>query len=139
MRQLSLVITLVLGVVPVGTAQSQQVSFDHADADGDGRLSTDEYQASRERQFRRFDKNRDGVVSSNDFVHMSTFRRSLAKIDRGLATVDTDGDGVISGEDVRNAGTPMFDRADADHDGFLTEPEMATLRDALAKRRRASQ
>lgn len=138
MRRLSLAIALGLAAIPAAPLWSQHLSFDRADTDHDGRLSRDEYKASRERQFGRFDKNRDGVVSSHDFARMATFRRSLLKIDRTLATVDTDGDGVISREDVHAAGTPMFDAADLDHDGFLVEAEMALLRDALAKRRRAS-
>jgi Ca2+-binding EF-hand superfamily protein len=136
MRRLSLAIALGLGLV--GPVQAQRISYDRADTDKDGRVSRDEYRASRERQFGRFDTNGDGVVSSHDFVRMSTYRNSLAKIDRALATVDTDGDGVISREDVHTAGTPLFDKADADHDGFLTGQEMATLREEVAARRRAS-
>jgi Ca2+-binding EF-hand superfamily protein len=138
MRRLSLAIAIGLGTCPGGPLQAQEVSYDRADTDDDGRLSRDEYRAAREEQFDRFDRNGDGVVSSTDFARMSTYRNSLAKIDRALATVDTNGDGVISREEVHTAGTPLFDRVDADGDGYLTEAEMAALRELLAQRRRAS-
>ena len=137
MHWFSLVIALGVGLSLAGPLQSQQVSFDDADADKDGRLSRDEYLASRERQFDNFDTNDDGVISSNDLVHMPTPRTLLAEIDRLLGPLDTNGDRVITRAELQAAGTPMFDRADSDQDGFLTEREMASLRKALAKRRRS--
>lgn len=105
MHRLALIIVMSLGLPTM--LRAQQVSFDDADTDKDGRASRDEYQASRKRQFERFDTNRDGVASSNDFAHMPTRRTSL-------------------------------DKVDADEDGYLTEREMAKLREALSKRRRRS-
>lgn len=136
MRRLLPILALGLGLALAGPLAAQQVSYDEADTDNDGRVSKDEYLAERGRQFDRFDQNRDGVVSSADFARASVYRRALETIDRALAIADTDGDGVVSREDVSRIGTPMFDRADADHDGFLTEAEMDTLRNALAERRR---
>ena len=119
-------------------AQAQRLSYDDADENGDGRVSRDEYRAARERQFARFDTNGDGVVSSNDFVHNTTRRTELDEIDALIAMFDVDGNGVVSANDVRVGPLPLFDKADADHDGFLTESEMATLHALVEEVRRAS-
>lgn len=125
-----------LALVPAVALQAQRLSIDNTDTNRDGRITRDEYVSSRERQFREFDKNGDGVVSSTDFSHYPTYRRALRKIDRMLATLDADGDGTVSHDDIVAAGTPLFDRADADGNGSLDQGEIASLRKALATWRR---
>ena len=136
MRWLSLGVAFCLGLA--APLQAQQLSFDDADEDGDGRVSKDEYRLARERQFERLDTNDDGVVSSNDFVHNTTRRTSLDQIDGLIALFDIDRNGVVSREDLHVGPLPVFDAADADRDGFLDGAEMATLRAIVERRRRAS-
>jgi Ca2+-binding EF-hand superfamily protein len=136
MRRLSLIALVSLAFA--ASLQAQRLSFEGADVDDDGRVSRDEYRAARERQFDEFDTNRDGVVSSNDFVQNTNFRTSLKDIDRLIATFDVDRNGVVSREDVRVGPLPLFDEADSDHDGFLTQQELAALASIVERRRRAS-
>lgn len=128
---------LALGLMLAAPLHAQLLSYDDADADGDGRVSRDEYRIARERQFASFDTNGDGVVSSNDFVHNTTHRTSLDKIDGLIAAFDIDGNGVVSRDDLQGS-LPVFDTADADRDGFLDEAEMGPLRAIVERRRRAS-
>src|SRR6478735_8903599 len=136
MRGLSPTIASIMALS--GPLQAQQLSFNDADTDNDGRVSREEYRTARERQFEEFDTNHDGVVSSNDFVHNTTRRTSLDKIDGLIAMFDIDRNGVVSGEDVRVGPLPLFDEADADDDDFLTSREMARLREIIERRHRAS-
>lgn len=137
MRLASTAIALGLGLAFAGPLHAQRLSYDNADADNDDRVSRAEFVAARDRQFARFDKNGDGAISSTDFAHAASYRRGLRKIDRALAVLDLNGDGSLSREEVHESGTPIFDRADADHDGYLTETELESVREALAERRRA--
>jgi Ca2+-binding EF-hand superfamily protein len=138
MLRVPLLVAFGLLFVSAASVRAQQVSFDNADTDNDGRLSRDEYVEARDRQFGDFDTNGDGVVSSNDFVHMPTRRTSLTKLSRTLRSLDLNGDRVITREELRSGDTPIFDAADADGDGFLNDAEMAALRKIQAKRRRQS-
>lgn len=105
--------------------------FDGADSNKDGLVSRDEFIAARAGQFSRLDRNDDGFLDDGDMP-----RRALARRQQGggqlQAQLDANGDGRISKDEFVSGPTPLFDQADANHDGVLDEPEVESAR-ALAK------
>jgi len=60
---------------PGGMAMMMRMMFSLMDADGDGKLSLQEFQAAHERIFKAIDANKDGFVS---FEEMQIFMRGSA-------------------------------------------------------------
>ncbi len=94
------------GPQPVVLAEANEKILDHAlalDANGDGRIEAAEFAAAREKRHRmRMEKHlpqdeaaADGSISVEDFVAARQAR---------LAALDTDGDGIVSREEFRQAG-----------------------------------
>lgn len=50
--------------------QRLQQYFQQMDANGDGKISHDEYMANAERQFQRLDANHDGVISQDELHNL---------------------------------------------------------------------
>lgn len=110
--------------------------LDHADKDGDGRISRDEFIAARAATFAKFDRNGDGVITRDDFKRILKFRRQAAtRIDAMFAEMDADHDGRITRAELAAAPTLLFDRADSNHDGFVDKTELAGLRAAMQQMR----
>ena len=51
-----------------------------------------------------------------------------------LQAADANGDGAITRAEAQAARATMFDRLDADHDGFISQSERASRQDAQARR-----
>lgn len=106
------------------------------DADGDGRVSRDEFRLPERggRMFGRSDLNGDGTVTRDEVMQSledarNDETRSDARQDKVLArfdAVDTDGNGVMTTEEARLA---TFMRLDADGDSFITDDEARAARD----------
>ena len=114
------------------------------DADGDGEISTNEMMEA-EKELSSLDSDGDGSVEASEMVPtevMSAARRVLAMLDRNqddrieadewagkagdpfralLTAADTDGDGVITLQELTNE---IFYRGDLDKDGVVTPQEM---------------
>lgn len=50
--------------------QRMQQYFQQMDANGDGKISHDEYMANAERQFQRLDANHDGAISQDELHNL---------------------------------------------------------------------
>jgi Ca2+-binding EF-hand superfamily protein len=57
-------------------------AFQRLDADGDGKLSFDEFVASDQRLFARLDANKDGVVTHDELDHALAQQGSRGRFDR---------------------------------------------------------
>ena len=99
---------------PGGFGLADEAVFDAADADGDGRLTKEEWRALphaakalfRQRLFARLDANEDGVLEPGEFPP------GLAR----LKALDADGDGRVTRRELR-AGGKRGSRWHSDADG----------------------
>jgi hypothetical protein len=109
--------------------------FATADADRDGVVIRDEFVRYRDGNFGRLDRNGDGVVSPADFPRLASRKPdAFARLTEALGGADRNGDGAISRTELAQAPPTMFERADANRDGRVTEAEY----DAARARMRAT-
>lgn len=101
-----------------------------ADADSDGQVSRQELIASRGDMFAKLDRNGDGVLSDADRRKSRPRLASVqnARFDQIRKEFDVDANGEVSKQEFVNGPTPLFDKADANADGFVTETEAKAAR-----------
>jgi Ca2+-binding EF-hand superfamily protein len=107
--------------------------FARADANGDGRITRDEFISTRNALFTRLDRDRDGYLTSADAPQRLRKHGGEGQA-AGLRLMDTDGDGRISRQEFVDGSLKLFDRADADHDGIVDSREAADFEAAVAAR-----
>ena len=109
---------------PQGGARAERLKA--ADTNGDGMISRAEAQALPRlaERFDTVDVNRDGQVTRDElrFAHGQAMRTRLVR------HLDKDGDGKVSKAEALAAAEARFDRADANHDGFLSGEELQAPR-----------
>jgi len=106
--------------------------FESADTNGDGVITRGEFHAARERLFARLDRNGDGFIDKEDLSgRLAGRRKAQERLAELVTQLDEDGDGRISRTEFVDGATPLFDRADTDHNGELSKDEVAA---ALARR-----
>lgn len=130
-------ITLSTGLLVLLTASAQAqmrpsagAMFDDADSNKDGLVSRDEFIAARAGQFNRLDRNGDGFIDDADIPKRLLARRQQQGGGQVLAQFDTNGDGRVSKDEFVSGPTPLFDQADANHDGMLDSQEVESARAA---------
>jgi hypothetical protein len=107
--------------------------LENADADHDSKVTRQEFTTARAEQFAKLDRNGDGFVDDTDGdVGGRAKRQQAAAAIR--ARLDSDSDGKVSKEEFVNAGTPLFDRFDANRDDVLDEKEIEAARSATKER-----
>lgn len=128
-----------------------------ADEDGDGKISKDEAPERLARGFDRMDSDDDGYLTSEEItVAMKAMfqrggdrpnRPGSSEAGRGddrrpdpemfvkrMMQADKDGDGKISKDEAPERMQQVFDRFDADSDGFVTREEITSHMKAMAKK-----
>jgi Ca2+-binding EF-hand superfamily protein len=106
--------------------------FDSADTNGDGVITREEFHAARERAFTRLDRNGDGYIDKDDLPSRPGAGHSAKeRLTQLVAQLDKDGDGRISKAEFVDGPTPLFDRADTDHNGELSRDEVAAIKDKM--------
>lgn len=107
------------------------------DADGDGKVSRAEYDATRTQRFAQTDENSDAALSADEYVN-----EYAARLDRDIAdarkdfiaqthtrfrSLDNDGDGGVSRAEYDESGNRMFTQLDRNKDGRVaaSDPEPA--------------
>ncbi len=105
-----------------------------ADANRDGQVTRAELISWRSANFTRFDRNGDRMVSIDDtpaFLRASSIGDQLASM---IKQYDANGDGRLTRAEFVDGPTPLFDLADANHNGVVTKAEA----DAAAAKLRAT-
>lgn len=103
--------------------------FDAADTNRDAAVTRAEFVQNRDANFGRLDRNGDGVVSPADFPRLASRRpEAYARLTEALGGADRNGDGAISRGELAQAPPVMFERADANHDGRVTQAEYEAAR-----------
>jgi Ca2+-binding EF-hand superfamily protein len=131
-----------LGVLVQADARAQQVGpggidfqelFLSLDANNDQMIARGEVPESARPAFDRLvklaDKNGDGKIEREEYRDMLLRARDSAASGQAgrFAAMDKDGDGKVSRQEFQGP-APMFDRVDADKDGFITKAEVAAFR-----------
>lgn len=104
-----------------------------ADANGDGRISRDEYTAQVTARFARRDTNKDGFLSGDELAGPRGGEGDGGR-SRMQLRADADNDGKVSQAEELAAATARFDRLDANKDGFLDAAEMSAMRGRFGPR-----
>jgi len=130
---LALVVAAGAASSPMVLAQSRpaMAEFMHMDQNKDGKVSAAEHAAGARAMFGTMDANRDGIVTA---AEMEAGHKAVTGHAHGMGAmsaadkikmVDADGDGKLTAAEHDAASQSMFLRMDSNHDGFLTEAEMA--------------
>lgn len=106
-------------------AMAQQNLLAAYDANGDGMLSFEEFQAAQVDTFVTLDTNGDGAITRAELEARN------AKAGRMMQR-DTNGDGAITESEFLSQ-APGFSRADRNNDGVLGPQELARLEQMLAR------
>jgi len=140
---LGAVITLNSGCMMAARAVAQQRQpdpariFDSADTNGDGVITREEFHAARERLFGRLDRNGDGCIDKDDMSgRLAGRQKAQERLADLVAQLDENGDGRVSKAEFVDGPTPLFDRADTDHNGELSKAEIAAAKEKIAAGRR---
>jgi Ca2+-binding EF-hand superfamily protein len=108
--------------------------FDSADTNGDGIITREEFHTARERMFVRLDRNGDGYIDKDDMSgRLAGRQKAQERLAELVTQLDRDGDGRVSKAEFVDGPTPLFDRADTDHNGELSKEEVAAIRAELAR------
>lgn len=112
-----------------GPGRDRVMMFEEIDADGNGEITLEEMTLYRAGRFTGADTDQDGKLSRAE-LEARAFERMQARVERMLKRHDTDGDGLLSPDEL---GKPdrqarMFERMDADQSGGISAEEMEQAR-----------
>lgn len=102
-----------------------------ADSDGDGKVTAAELHAEREHQVARFDGDRDGRLSPDEY---KSWWLSMARprLERLFRADDRDHDGSVALEELVARANDLLHRRDRDGDGALSAEELRPRRRAAS-------
>lgn len=98
-----------------------------ADADRDGTLSAAELRIDRERQVTRFDGDRDGRLSPDEYAAW-WLEAAKPRLERLFRADDGNKDGAVTLDELVERSNLMLHRRDRDGDGLLSADELRPRR-----------
>ena len=130
MKKIALLSVLALGVASLAAVAAEHMPthpmFDLADANGDGLISREEFDAQRKSAFSEADADGSGGLSIDELTVMMEKKRAehrAAMRERMFKHVDKDGNGEIGTEEFDAMGDKRFSRMDANGDGSVEPGE----------------
>lgn len=107
--------------------------FAELDANNDGTISAEEFQAGGDR-FARSDANGDGLLTAEEMAAIGG-ERAMRRAERMIERLDENGDGSLSREEVESRRDPsrLFARLDTNDDGQISEEEFADAREMMRR------
>ncbi len=97
--------------------------IERMDADGDGAVTKAEIESKRTAKFDEFDANKDGQLSADEFNALHEDRKQK-RMEARFAKFDEDNNSTISAEEFGSRTDDMFERFDKNKDGKLTADEL---------------
>lgn len=122
------------------------VGFEQLDADGNGEISKEEFDARHAAWLAMVDANGDGMLQQQELEAYILERiKAMAAEQSGrmIERLDSDGDGMVSAEELGSKmgsarrGDRMFDRLDEDDSGGISADELEAAK-AMGKKSRGS-
>lgn len=110
------------------------------DANRDGRVTAEEHADGAKKMFEMMDADKDGLVTAaemtaaQDEIHGDRPRRGAPSSEEKIAVIDADRDGKVSAAEHEEASQFMFEKMDADKDGFLAQREIDQGHSKLMKK-----
>ncbi|WP_170404311.1 EF-hand domain-containing protein [Ruegeria arenilitoris] len=117
-----------------GPRDREPVSFQELDANGDGQVTKAEMEAHRLQKFTSADSDGDGKISVEE-MQTEAQKKANDRVSDMFERHDADKDGFLTADELpkpRRA-DKMFDRLDADGNGSLSEQEFANARDGMGR------
>lgn len=117
----------------------RKFDFAAVDANGDGKITKEEFDAQRAAKVDALDANKDGMISADELVAMhmkGAQERAEARAKRMIEAHDSNGDGMLSAAELAVRAEPkdMFAMFDADGDGAVTQEEVKAFADKMHER-----
>jgi Ca2+-binding EF-hand superfamily protein len=115
--------------------------FQMMDKNGDGKISKDEHEDAAEEKFKRMDTNHDDKLTAAemDAAHEKMMGKAgeraggkarLSSSEK-IKMIDTNHDGVVSEDEFEESSKMMFEKLDADKDGYVTKAELKAGHDKM--------
>lgn len=129
-----------------GGAFGGDVGFEQLDADGNGEISKEEFDARHAAWLAMMDANGDGMLQQQELEAyiLERIKAMAAKqSERMIERLDSDSDGMVSADELgskmgrASRGDRMFDRLDADDSGGISADELESAK-AMGKKSRGS-
>lgn len=124
-------------VLAAGPKDREPVSFEELDANGDGQVTQEEMQAQRSQRFTNADTDRDGQLSVEE-VQAARQQRTNDRVAKMFEKHDANNDGYLSEDELpkQRRADKMFDRIDADNSGGISEQEFADAKDKMGRHKK---
>jgi Ca2+-binding EF-hand superfamily protein len=118
-----LLVSVISALAGVGVASAQPGGgkhFEKLDTNGDGVVTTSEFQASFLERWTKSDVNQDGKVTAEEFK-----QKHEAHGQERFAKLDANGNGTLERSEIAKMPDEHFARIDADKSGTLTQAELS--------------